>query len=160
MHIEPGEVGMQHVHDDPPCMGTAGMEYPSSGTLENMLRGPTGPWQTQGCSDIPDPTKQRARSHQEHADLSADDAADTMTEPAIRFIPSGLAPKANAKLSTTALPRARSGCGPLPCGSSGGWSSPFLRDMLRSCRATHCPATPDDALNTMHKIRRQNRRRW
>jgi oxalate decarboxylase len=44
------------------------------GTLETMLRGRYGPWQTQGCSEVPDPTKQRALTHQENTDLSASDA--------------------------------------------------------------------------------------
>jgi hypothetical protein len=39
-----------------------------------MLRGRYGPWQTQGCSEVPDPTKQRALMHQENTDLSASGA--------------------------------------------------------------------------------------
>ena len=39
-----------------------------------MLRGRCGPWQTQGCSEVPDPTKQRALTHQENTDLSASGA--------------------------------------------------------------------------------------
>ena len=39
-----------------------------------MLRGRYGPWQTQGCSEVPDPTKQRALPHQENTDLSASGA--------------------------------------------------------------------------------------
>jgi len=39
-----------------------------------MLRGQCGPWQTQGCSEVPDPTKQRALQHQENTDLAASGA--------------------------------------------------------------------------------------
>src|SRR4249920_2473101 len=46
----------------------------AKGTLENMLRGRYGPWPTQGCSEVPDPTKQRALPHQENTDLSASGA--------------------------------------------------------------------------------------
>jgi hypothetical protein len=49
-----------------------------------MLRGRCGPWQTQGCSEVPDPTKQRALPHQENTDLSASGAGRcfiTVAEP-------------------------------------------------------------------------------
>jgi hypothetical protein len=89
VNIQARAVGIEYVHDHPPVRRRHGTSV--KGTLENMLRGRCGPWQTLGCSEVPDPTKQRALPHQENTDLSASGAGACLSQPLNRFIPSGSA---------------------------------------------------------------------
>jgi hypothetical protein len=45
-----------------PC--AAGLDSPSNNSKNRAPRPSPGPWRTQGCSGIPDPTRKQAQSHQ------------------------------------------------------------------------------------------------
>ena len=69
------------------------------GTLVNMLRGQPDPWQTQGCSDVPDPTIHRALTHQGNTDLAAGSASCYAATGAIPFHPQRVGRKSGDELS-------------------------------------------------------------
>ena len=68
-----------------------------------MLRGQHSLWHIQGCSEVPDPTIQRAQLHQANTDLAADDAACYLATSVGPFHTQRVGRKAGDELSRQSL---------------------------------------------------------